>query len=123
MSCKSCGSTTAIFERLSGHFKSIPVLLPIELGHITMKDFSVSKIDQHFTISHDQRTLQYNLAGFTICTSKHFYSILNNNGQLIKYDGLRNPLLNHGTTTPSLDQSIPYSTSCTSLTNSLRFIT
>ena len=45
--CKSCGSTTAIFERLSGHFKSIPVLLPIELGHITMKDFSVSKIDQH----------------------------------------------------------------------------
>ena len=90
--CKSCGSSTAIFERLSGHFKSIPVLLPIELGHITMKDFSVSKIDQHFTISHDQRTLQYNLAGFTICTSKHFYSILNNNGQLYKYDGLRNPL-------------------------------
>ena len=57
-----------------------------------MKDFSVSKIDQHVTISHDQRTLQYNLAGFTICTSKHFYSILNNNGQLYKYDGLRNPL-------------------------------
>ena len=58
-----------------------------------MKNYFVSKIDQHFTISHDQQTLQYNLAGFTICTSKHFYSILNNNGQLYKYDGLGNPLI------------------------------
>ena len=90
--CKSCGSTTAIFERLSGQFKSIPVLLPIELGHIVMKDFSVSKIDQHFTISHNEQTLYYKLAGFSICTNKHFYSILNNNGQLCKYDGIRNHL-------------------------------
>ena len=41
--CKSCGSTTAIFERLSGQFETIPVLLPIELGHITMKDFEYPK--------------------------------------------------------------------------------
>ena len=90
--CKSCGSTTAIFERLSGQFNSIPVLLSIELGHIVMKDFSVSKIDQHFTISHNEQTLYYKLAGFSICTNKHFYSILNNNGQLCKYDGIRNHL-------------------------------
>ena len=90
--CKSCGSTTAIFERLSGQFETIPVLLPIELGHITMKDFSVSKIDQQFTINHDQQTLHYKLAGFSICTQKHFYAILANNGQYRKYDGLRNPL-------------------------------
>ena len=89
--CKSCGTITAIFERLSGRFKSIPVLLPIELGNITMKNFSVSKIDQYFTISHTQRTLQYN-SGFTFCTSKHFYSILNKNGQLHKFKGLRNSL-------------------------------
>ena len=88
--CMSCGSTTAIFERLSGHFKSIPVLLLIDFGHITMKDFY---IQNRPTFYHESRstTLQYNLAGFTICTSKHFYSILNNNGQLYRYDGLRNP--------------------------------
>ena len=62
--CKSCGSTTAIFERLSGQFETIPVLLPIELGHIIMKDLSVSKIDQQFTINHDQQSLHYKLAGF-----------------------------------------------------------
>ena len=90
--CKSCGSTTAILERLSGQFETIPILLPIELGHIMMKDFSVSKVDQQFTISHNQRTLHYKLAGLTICTQRHFYSILNDNGQLCKYDGLRNPL-------------------------------
>ena len=39
--CKSCRSTTAIFESLSGQFKSIPVLLPIELGHIVMEDFPI----------------------------------------------------------------------------------
>ena len=55
--CKSCGSTTAIFERLSGQFETIPVLLLIELGLITMKDL-VDKIDQQFTINHDQQTLK-----------------------------------------------------------------
>ena len=90
--CKSCGSTTAIFEMLSGQFESIPVLLPIELGHITMKDSSVSKIDQQFTINHDQQTLYYKLAGFSICTQKDFYAILANNWQYRKYNGLRNPL-------------------------------
>ena len=59
------------------------MLLSIELGHITLKNFPVSTIDQHFTISHNQRTLQHNLAGFAIYTSKHFYSIQNNNEQSI----------------------------------------
>ena len=61
--CKSCGSTTAIFERLSGQFETIPVLLLIELGLITMKDL-VDKIDQQLTIKHDQQTLHYKLVGY-----------------------------------------------------------
>ena len=60
--------------------------LPIEIVHITMKDFSVSIIDQQFTINHDQQTLRYKLADFSICTQKHFYAILTNNGQYHKYD-------------------------------------
>ena len=120
--CKSCGSTTAIFERLSGQFETIPVLLLIELGLITMKDL-VDKIDQQFTINHDQQTLHYKLTGFFLCTQKHFYAILANNGQYRKYDCLRNPLTEPWDYTPSLDQSTPYSTSCTYLTNSYRFTT
>ena len=34
----SRGSTAAFFERLSGHFEIIPMLLQIEFGHITVKD-------------------------------------------------------------------------------------
>ena len=52
--CKSCGSTTAIFESLSGYFKLIPVLLPIKLGHITVEYFPVPKIENispSFTIN------------------------------------------------------------------------
>ena len=64
--CKSCGSTTAIFERLSGQFETIPVLLLIELGLITMKDL-VDKIDQQFTINHDQQTLHYKTVRFSEC--------------------------------------------------------
>ena len=42
--------------------KLVPVLLLIELGLITMKDL-VDKIDQQFTINHDQQTLHYKLTG------------------------------------------------------------
>ena len=37
---------------------------------------SVSKINQQFTINHDQQSLHYKLAGFSICTQKYFYAIL-----------------------------------------------
>ena len=89
--CKSCGSTTAIFGRLSGQFKSIPVLLPIELGHIVTKDF---RIQNRPTFHHQSKRTNPLLqtAGCSICTKKHFYSILNNNGQLCKYDCIRNHL-------------------------------
>ena len=69
--CKSCGSTTAIFERLYYQFETIPVLLPIELGQITMEDFSVSKIDQQFTINH--RSTNSSLQGPQICWLFHLY--------------------------------------------------
>ena len=91
--CKSCGSTTAIFERLSGNFQSIPTLLTIEIGHLPepKKDLSISDIDQHFTISHNHLTLHYQLAGFSIFFQNHFYSMLLHNGTFHKYDDLRTP--------------------------------
>ncbi|KAI6658831.1 hypothetical protein LOD99_15156 [Oopsacas minuta] len=85
--CKSCGSTTAVLERISGQFKSIPVMLTIEIGHLPeLPDIFASDIDKHFTISHNQRTLHYQLAGFSILSNRHFYSILYQNGQFYKYD-------------------------------------
>ena len=86
--------------------------LPIEPRvHITMKDFSVSIIDQQFIASiiprwskYPGQKIRYKLADFSICTQKHFYAILTNNGQYHKYDNT-------------------VSTSCTSLTNSYRFTT
>ena len=90
--CKSCGSSTAICERLSGHFHTIPILLTVEIGHILLpsKQVLISDIDQQFTISHHQQTLQYKLAGFSILVNNHFYSILCDNGHFYKYDGIRN---------------------------------
>ena len=99
------------------------MLLPIELCQIcNYERLSVSKIDQQFTINHDQQTY-YKLAGFSICTQKHFNAILANKGQYRNYDGLEILLLNHGSMTPSFDQLTLYSTSCPSLTNSYRFTT
>ena len=91
--CKSCGSSDAICERLSGHFQNIPILLTIEIGHIMprSKQLSISGIDQQLTISHHQQTFHYKLAGFSILINTHFYSILCNSGLLYKYDGMRNP--------------------------------
>ena len=91
--CKSCGSSDAICERLSGHFQTIPILLTVEIGHVLplSKQVLISDIDQQFTISHHQQTLHYTLAGFSIFVSNHFYSLLSNNGQFYKYDGMRNP--------------------------------
>ena len=91
--CKSCGSIDAICERISGYFQIIPILLTIEVGHILPRNEQVliSDIDKLFTISHHQQILHYKLAGFSIMVNNHFYSILCNNGQLYKYDGLRNP--------------------------------
>ena len=120
---KSYGSTTAIFERLSGQFETISVLLLIQLGHIIMKDFSVSKIDQQFTINHDKKTLHYKLAGSSMCTQKHFYAIIANNEQYRKYDGLRNPLTepwDYDTFVGSINIVFYL---CLSLPNSYRFTT
>ena len=91
--CKSCGSSDAICERLSGHFQTFPILLTVEIGHVLplSKQVLISDIDQQFTISHHQQTLHYKLAGFSIFVSDHFYSLLSNNGQFYKYDGMRNP--------------------------------
>ncbi|KAI6655697.1 hypothetical protein LOD99_1837 [Oopsacas minuta] len=92
--CKSCGSTTAVLERISGQLKSIPVMLTIEIGHLPeLPDIFASDIDKHFTISHNQRTLHYQLAGFSILSNRHFYSILYQNGQFCKYDGMREPII------------------------------
>ena len=91
--CKSCGSSDAICERLSGHFKTIPILITVEIEHIIplSKQVLISDIGQQFTISHHQQTLHYKLAGFSILVYNHFYSLLCNNGQFYKYDGMRNP--------------------------------
>ena len=91
--CKSCGSSEAICERLSGHFQTIPILLTVEIGHILprSKQVLISDIDKQFTISHHQQTLQYKLAGFSILINDPFYSILCDNGQFYKYDGIRDP--------------------------------
>ena len=79
--CKSCGSSEATCEKLSGYFLTIPILLTVEIGHILprKKQVLISNIDQQFTISHYQYTLQYKLAGFSILVNDHFYSILCNN--------------------------------------------
>ena len=90
--CKSCGSTTAVFERLSGKFESVPTLLTIEIGHLPeLKNLTISNIDQQITISHDHLILYYQLASFSIFFQNHFYSMLWNNGQFHKYDDLRTP--------------------------------
>ena len=46
--CKSCGSSEAICERLSGHFQTIPILLIVEIGHILPrnKQVLISDIDK-----------------------------------------------------------------------------
>ena len=90
--CKSCGSTTAVFERLSGKSESVPTLLTIEIGHLPeLKNLTISDIDRQINISHEHLTLHYQLAGFSIFFQNHFYSMLWNNGQFHKYDDLRTP--------------------------------
>ena len=52
--CKVCESTSAIFERQSGNFTSIPILLTFEIGHLhTLKQLAIPDIDRQFTISHN----------------------------------------------------------------------
>ena len=91
--CKSCGSSEAICKRLSGHFQIIQILLTVEIGQILprKKQVLISNINQQFTISHHQQTLQYILAGFSILVNDHFYFILCNNGQFYKFDSIKDP--------------------------------
>ena len=50
--CKSCGSTTAILERLSGKFESVPTLLTIEIGHLPELNKTKTKITLQPTLLH-----------------------------------------------------------------------
>ena len=95
--CKSCGSSEVLFERLSGYFQSIPVLLTVEIGHLPnmSKTLEISDVNQQLTINHDQRTFHYQLTGFSVHLGNHFYSILCDKGEYYKYDGM----LTTGTTT------------------------
>ena len=55
--CKSCGSSEAICERLSGHFQTIPILLTVEIGH--MQQYSMKK--RYYGLARSFTTFDYTI--------------------------------------------------------------
>ena len=93
--CKSCRSSKVIFERLSGYFQSIPVLLTVEIGHLPnmSETRDISDNDTQPTINHNERTFHNQLAGSSVHLGNHFYTILCNKREYYKFDGILTTIL------------------------------
>ena len=87
--CKYCKSIdTNSFERLSSKFLST-----IEIGHLPNPSGTLllSNIYSHFTISHEDKALRYDLAGLSVYMANHFYSLTKHNSSFYKFDDMREP--------------------------------
>ena len=93
LKCGICHSATSILEKIGGYFKSIPVLLSIEVGHLPRhtKTLSAEDIDTSFVIYQNESQLTYRLAGYSVLIGNHFYSFIPINGEIHKFDGMLTP--------------------------------